>query len=218
MRRGAHQTGTATHLVRAAAFAAASMLLGCQTEEKVVRYRPILAAAPGAVSATKPVGPRFEGEYIDPTASRDSSGAPAPLELDEQGRAKMYVEMPDGSKRLLTPSGRHLMSHIVNTIDDDDRDLFLEQVLSKITREEFVRRGLDPGLAFTELRRRRADILRLFDAMPNGEFTPGMLMRNVGNGVQRLRVSGPKASELRWTFMDMRFEDGQWRLRWFGPN
>ena len=191
---------------------------GCQPEEKIVRYRPILAAAPGAVSATEPVGPRFEGSYSDPTASRDASGAPVMGELDENGRPRTYIELPDGTKRLISPSGRHLMSHIINTIDDNDRELFLDQVLSNVTKNEFMTRGLDPGIAFDELRRRRTDIIRLFDKMPNGEFTPGMLMKNVGNGVQRLRVYGTKATELKWTFMDMRFEEGQWRLRWFGPD
>lgn len=198
-------------------FAGATCVPGCQREETVVRYRPILATVPGAVSATAPVGPRFEGEYVDPTAARNAEGMLASVELDEEGREKMYVELPDGSKRLISPTGRHLMSHIINCIDDGERELFLEQVLSEVTREEFLSRGLDPMLAFDELRRRRADIMKLFDKMPSGEFTPGMLMKNVGNGVQRLRVHGAMASELKWTYMDMRFEDGQWRLRWFGP-
>jgi hypothetical protein len=126
-------------LVACVAFSSA-----CRREETVVRYRPILATVPGAVSATAPVGPRFEGEYVDPTSARNAEGTLASAELDDEGREKLYVEMPDGSKRLISPTGRHLMSHIINTIDDNEKELFLEQVLSEVTREEFLKRGLDP--------------------------------------------------------------------------
>lgn len=193
----------------------AAIAAGCETEEKVIRYRPILATVPGATYGTEPVGPRFKGEYADPTAGAKEAASAAGdgAESDEED---LFIELPDGSKRLISSTGRHLMSHIINTIDANDKAMFLDQVLSEITAEEFLRRGLDPGLAFDELRKRRADIMALFDKMPMGEFTPGMLMKNVGGGVQRLEIHGAAAAELRWTFMDMHFEDGQWKLRWFG--
>lgn len=195
----------------------ASALIGCQSEERIVRYRPMLATVPGATFGTEPVGPRFKGEYVDPTGTKTPEGMLANAEGEEEPpESELVIELPDGTKRLVSTTGRHLMSHIINTIDADDREMFLDQVLSDLTKEEFLERGMDPGLAFDELKKRRADIMKLFNKMPMGEFTPGMLMKNVGGGVQRLQVFGAAASELRWTFMDMRFEHGQWKLRWFG--
>lgn len=177
------------------------LMLGCQTEEKVVRYRPFLASIPGAQFGTEPVGDPFDGKYQDPLAYEGDS---------------LVLELPDGEIALVSKTGRHLMAHIINTIDANDKDLFLEQVLSDLTKQEFIERGIDPGEAFVELRKRRADIMKLFNLMPMGEYTPGVYIKGVGGGVQRLKVSGPSAMDLRWNFMDMKYERNGYRLRWFG--
>lgn len=189
------------HATSTMAILAVGALLGCETEEKVVRYRPILAAVPGAQSNTAPVGDPFEGRRVDPAATDADS---------------LVIELPDGTIKLVSKTGRQLMAHIINTIDKGERELFVEQVLSEITKREFYDRGLDPGEAFDEFRKRRADIMKLFNLMPMGEYTPGVYMKGVGGGVQRLKVSGPSAMDLRWNFMDMNYEAGGWRLRWFG--
>ncbi|MBX3365963.1 MAG: hypothetical protein KF912_01440 [Phycisphaeraceae bacterium] len=176
---------------------------GCETEEKIVRYRPILAAVPGAQSNTAPVGDPFEGRRVDPSATDAKS---------------LVVELPDGEKVLVMKTGRQLMAHIINTIDANERDLFVEQVLSEATKKEFLERAIDPGEAFDLLKKRRMDIMKLFNLMPMGEYTPGVYMKGVGGGVQRLRVVGPSATDLRWNFMDMNYERGGWRLRWFGSD
>lgn len=176
---------------------------GCQTEEKIIRYRPILASVPGAQYNTAPVGDPFEGRRVDPTAAATDTDS-------------LVIELPDGERKLVLKTGRHLMSHIINMIDEDERELFVEQVLSEITKDEFYDRGLDPGEAFDACKKRRTDIMKLFNLMPMGEYTPGVYMKGVGGGVQRLKVSGPSAMDLRWNFMDMNYEAGGWRLRWFG--
>ncbi len=181
--------------------AVAMLTLGCETEERVVRYRPFLATIPGAQFGTAPVGDPFDGKYEDPSAYDGDS---------------LVVELPDGEILLVSKTGRHLMAHVINTIDADDKALFLDQVLSEITKQEFIDRGIDPGEAFVELKKRRTDIMKLFNLMPMGEYTPGVYMKGVGGGVQRLKVSGPSAMDLRWNFMDMKYEKGGYRLRWFG--
>lgn len=186
-----------------ACIGAAIILAGCATEERVVRYRPILASVPGAQSSMQPVGPRFEGEFTDPTQ----------VPSDE-----LVLELPDGTKKLKARTGRHLMAHIINTIDAGDDALFVEQVLSERTKAEFYKRGLDPTEAFRQLKKRREDILKLFNQIPMGEYTPGIYMRGVGGGVQRIKVPGPVGQDLRWNFMDMVMEGGNWRLRWFGKD
>lgn len=174
---------------------------GCQPEEKVVRYRPILASIPGAQFNTPPVGDPLGGRSIDPAETDTDS---------------LVIELPDGEKKLVMKTGRQLMAHIINTIDADERELFVEQVLSEITKREYLERGLDPRDAFDVFKKRRVDIMKLFNLMPMGEYTPGVYMKGVGGGVQRLKVSGPSAMDLRWNFMDMNYENGGWRLRWFG--
>jgi len=165
-----------------------------------VRGQPFLAHLPGAETQADTSGPRWPG-YRSPAAAPGGS---------------IVVEHEDGSKTLIARSGRHLMTHIYNTLTEEDEALFTEQVLSLVTRDEFVERGLGGSAAYEMLRARRRDVLRLFAMMPQGEYTPGVLMQRVGDRTYRLRVSGPGTSELRWRFMDMVMEGGNWRLRWFG--
>jgi|CXWL01.1.fsa_nt_gi hypothetical protein len=51
--------------------------------------------------------------------------------------------------------------------------------------------------------------------MPGGEYTPGMLVQTVGRNVFRLQVYGMAARDLKWTGMDMVYEENNYRLRWF---
>lgn len=171
--------------------------MGCQ-EERIINYRPMLGSLPGAESGTPVTG--LQSDTPDPTAVPDD---------------KLVVKHPDGSKTLTARTAHHLMIHIHTTLQDDDEGLFVEQVLSRRTKDEYYDRGMDPREAFRTLKARRSDIDKLFDAMPMGEYTPGLFLRPVGGGVQRLEVQGPAARELAWTGFDMVMEKGNFRLRWF---
>jgi len=167
-------------------------------ESRVVRYNPMLGGLPGSESGTPIV--RDQGDYQDPTRVADE---------------QIVLEDATGKKTLIAKTGRHLMIHIHQTLEHNDKALFVDQVLSDITRREYYTRGLDPGAAFDVVLKRREDVLNLFDAIPAGEFTPGVFMRSVGGGVQRIEVDGVLARGLRWTGMDMVMEGGNWKLRWF---
>lgn len=181
-----------------AAAVALMPLAGCTPETRIVRYNPPLAGLPGAQTGSTVV--RDLCEYQDPTAVAE----------DELER-----ELPDGSKVLTAKTGRHLMIHIHNTLDRGERDLFTEQVLSKVTKAEYQARGMDPGQAFDTLLARRDDISRLFNMLPSGEFTPGVFARNIGSNTRRVEVEGMAARGLRWSGFDMVMEGGSYRLRWF---
>ena len=143
----------------------------------------------------------------------DGSGDPinsAGLGVGEDRR----IENPDGSIKLNTPTVRDLMRHMLETIADDEEVLFTENLLSPITKREFTDRGYDPAEAFRELKRRQKDVRALFRAMPVGEFTPGVLLRNVGRNTFRLSIKGDP--DLAWSFMDVVLDKGQYKLRWFG--
>ena len=46
------------------------------------------------------------------------------------------------------------------------------------------------------------------------QFTPGILMQPVGRNVFRLRAEGDHS--MAWQYMDVVFESGDFKLRWFG--
>lgn len=181
------------------------LLIGACETRRVVRWDPPLGSLPGA-SSGMPVVDDNRFNFADPTQAPEGG---------------IRQELEDGTVRLYARSARHLMSHIYTTLANNERDLFAEQVLSEITRREFLDRGRDPREAFDMLKKHEDDILRLFDLMPMGEYTPGVIWKKIGrvgnSNIVRLGVTGPGTSEMRYTFMDMAMEHGNWRLRWFGP-
>jgi len=179
---------------------ACCLLLGGCTYRKVISYNAPLAGLPGAVSGREETGDHLR--LTDPTTMPGG---------------QIRVENPDGSVVLYSRSPRQLMQHIYQTMENGERDLFVEQVMCARTRAEFRERGYDPGIGFDELVRRRDDVLKLFNAMPQGEYTPGVLWEKLGEKTYRLKVTGLGARDLEWSFMDMVLEHGNWKLRWFGP-
>jgi hypothetical protein len=98
------------------------------------------------------------------------------------------------------------------------KQLFVDQILSKVTKDEFYERGLDPGLAFDELVLRQREIFRLFHFIPMGEYTPGVNVEPMGRHTFRIGVSGRDHPKLRWIGIDAVFENGNYKLRWFVKN
>ncbi len=174
-----------------------TVLAGC-TEERVVRYKPFMSSLPGAVVGT-------------PVVDDGGNGTPDALAAVAEPWA---VDERTEQVTVTSKTVRDLINNLNRALDEDARDVFATQILSELTREEFQLRGYDPATAFDELKKRRRDVGRLFARMPAGEFTPGMLMRPVGKSVFRLEVRPDP--RLRYTFMDVIFEKGSWRLRWFG--
>lgn len=183
---------------RLAVVLGACVLAMSACEQRVVRYNPFLGGLPGAQSGMPVV--RDLGEYTDPGA------IPA---------SELVQEVEPGKVRLIARSGRHLMIHIHNTLEQGDKELFVEQVLSSRTRAECLERGIDPGDAFDYLLTKRPEIDALFRMMPDGERTPGLFLRPIGPGTFRLQVEGLAAKDLYWRGFDMVMEKGNYRLRWF---
>ncbi|MEM1329183.1 MAG: hypothetical protein AAGG07_01345 [Planctomycetota bacterium] len=175
---------------------------GCaEPEERVVALRGPLAGLPGANAGGNVALQESASSGVDPTA------------VPEGGLRR---EREDGTVELRAVSPRHLMTHVFQTVRDGERDLFVEQVLSERTKKEFRERGFEPALAFDELVRRREDVFKLFARLPYGENTPGALWTRLGERTYRLKATGMAGRGLRWNFMDAVYEDGNWRLRWFG--
>jgi hypothetical protein len=180
--------------------AVAAFLSACET--RVVSHNSFLTGLQG--SEQQLPSNRTLGEYADPTLVRED--------------ALVKEDAKTGARTLTARSGRHLMIHIYNCVDQDDVELFVSEVLSERTRLEFARRGVDPREGFKRLQAHQEDLQRLFSQMPAGEYTPGLFLRPVGGGVQRVELDGLAAKGLFWTGFDMVQERGSWRLRWMvGP-
>ncbi|MBO6512799.1 MAG: hypothetical protein JJ974_02390 [Phycisphaerales bacterium] len=149
---------------------------------------------------------------------RGEAQAPRPTVINEifaVPGGKIRTEDEDGNVTLYAKSIKHLMNHIIYALENDERELFTEQILSQITKDEFIDRGMDPGIAFDELVKRRRDIYRMFNFMPMGESTPGLYIEPIGENLFRLAVSRAGHQDLLWIGIDVSFEDLNYKLRWF---
>lgn len=169
---------------------------GCR-EERIISRKGLLSSLPGAQSGIPDGRTVRQSELL--RTPRDGI-----RQTDEAGEVTLYAR-----------SVQHLMSHIVSTMQNEERDLFTEQVLSKKTRDEFRIRGHDPATAYDEIVRRQRDVFRLFNVMPFGEHTPGVFLRPNGPNEFRLQIPRSSFGDLKWTGIDVVFEDGNYRLRWF---
>lgn len=172
-------------------------LCGC-TQTRVIKAHTPLAGLPGAEGGVQ-VGDKLDG-YVDPTAT------PA---------GRNFILHEDGRVELLCKTGDHLLKHLSGVVRTGNREMFVEQLLSDATKQEFRDRGRDPAEAFDMLVEREADFRAMRARMPLGERTPGVVMHKLGKRVYRVQATGLAARDLSWTGYDMVFEDGNWRLRWF---
>ncbi|MBU6414536.1 MAG: hypothetical protein KGS45_13855 [Planctomycetes bacterium] len=184
---------------------------GC-VEEKVIYNRPMLGSLPNAQTGqvvTAPKGwaaPQF-GDGLEPQAT-GSDGKP------KSGADTLVIER--GKERImLARSGRELMIHIYRALEKEDRRFFVDQVLSEKTRTECYQKGVKPELLFDGLLEIGDEVVELFNAMPQGEGTPGVLMKPIGGGLFRLEVDPRRVRDSRFQGFDMIMEKGQWRLKWF---
>ncbi|MEN0019980.1 MAG: hypothetical protein AAF747_03745 [Planctomycetota bacterium] len=180
------------------AMAAASCLTSGCTYERVVRARTPLSGIAGAEGGLQ-IGDRFDGEYVPPSLGE---GPIAQIESD-------------GTVSLRASSGDHLLTHVAGVLETNNDELFVEQVLSSVTRQEFLDRGIDPAEAFWLVKAREEAFRVLHARMPRGEQTPAAIMHKVGSQTFRVELTGLAARGLEWRGFDMVFENGSFRLRWF---
>lgn len=196
IRRGAGRCATAALLAAIALLPAAA---GCQTEETVVRYNPFLAGVPGAVHNTEPVGrPNVSNEFA----------------RQAEDPAELVREDEDGRREIIAKTGRHLMIHIVNCLDQNDDELWEREVLATELKEHLAKLGSTPKQYADHLRKNRESIEVLFTRMPFGEFSPTVIIDQVGKGRWTLRLTGQARRNSPLTRLHMQMERGNWRLLW----
>jgi hypothetical protein len=173
-----------------------AMVVGCG-EQRIVGRRGLLSSVPGAQSQIPDTRVVARADV---------------LRTPEGG---IRQEREDGTVVLHAKTVHHLITHIVQAIQNNEEDLFVQQILCEQTLEEFRIRRVDPALGFQELVRRQRDAFRLFNAMPFGEGTPGLYMEPTGTNQFRLALPRSSWAELEWVGIDVVFERGNYKLRWF---
>jgi hypothetical protein len=195
---------------RALVLAILTFPLGCQPEEKIVRYKPFFTGLEGMTSQTAPV--------LEPPPAVAAATPEAATDEEDPTAHQLAIKNRDGSVMLIARTGRHLIYHIQKTLEDEDADLFARQVLCQRTRREFEERGLDPKDAYAVCKAQERELALLFSRMPMGEHSPNVLMEDLGGNTFRVKLTGKSRDGLkRWTGFDMVLEQGNWRLRWFVP-
>lgn len=181
-----------------AAILAFVLLAGC--EERVVRYDSPLLGLPGSVS-------QQDRKVQDP-------GTLLPVVADGQ----TITENPDGSHTARSSNVRQLIDNIAKSLDNNWEEMFVKDLLSTRAKADMAAEGMTPVQAFRTLKSQRDDVIRLFNLMPMGEYTPGYFMKPVGDGMFRLSVSGRGADNLPFRGIDVIFEKSNYRLYWLVPN
>lgn len=195
----------------------ALILLGCAlaltacVEEKVIYNRPMLGGLPNAqtdqvITPPRGFGSGTFGAGLEPQTI-GADGKP------KTGADTLIIER-DRKRLILSRTGRELMIHIYRSLEKEDRQLFVDEVLSERTRAECYQRGVQPGVLFDGLLEVADEVVELFNAMPQGEATPGVLLNPIGGGIFRLEVDPRRVKDSRFQGFDMVMERGQWRLKW----
>lgn len=170
--------------------------LGCY-QERIVSAKGLLVGLPGAETGL----PVESSAKFVPTLATPRNG--------------IREQIDEDTVVLHAKTIQHLMSHIVHAIQNDEEDLFVEQIMSAVTLDEFDTRQVDPALGFQEIVRRQRDVFMLFNAMPFGESTPGLYLQPLGPNTFRVALPKSAWGDLKWVGIDAVFENGNFRLRWF---
>ncbi len=191
----------------------AVLAAGCAPEERVVNYTPFFDGLEGAGGARRVrdgvvAGQEGDGAgTTDPTASADA----LPQELVQT--------TPEGKKRIVSRSVRHVMVHLATLLNEGDDDTLYEQLLADHTKRHFAEQGKDAraeSLAY--FKGHREEIMALFARMPMAERSPGVLLEPAGGTATgrlfKLRLQGTAARGVMFTDLWLAVEKGQWKLVW----
>lgn len=178
----------------------ALVTLGCQSQEKVVRYKPFFTGIAGAeFGGQEPVRPTVAARR-DPTAVEEN--------------AEVIRVNPDKTKALDLRSPRQTMMALERLLDEEDDETIWTQLLSSVTIEELQQRGYTRQQYLDHLYENRREIAKTFARMPLGHNTPTVITEKPEPKVWIMRLTGTATKDMRFTRVWVRLEEGQWRLRW----
>ncbi len=182
-----------------------TLLAGCESESKIVQYDPFLGRLPGAESGLRPV-------FRERTGPR---GSPGNVDLSKVAIEELRTINSDGSLTLKCPAIRHCMLNLALCLQEGRDDLLYEQLISNQTKSYLRDKGEDPRsatLAF--LKDNYDDLMLVFQRIPAGERSPGVMMEQISGGQFRLVINEATAKDLRFSQLWFAMERGQWRFWW----
>lgn len=175
----------------------ACAIASCASEERVTQYKPFFAGIDGAEHQTQPVNSRLTGGIA---VERTSA-------VEEDAR---------GNVTLNSPSIRHMMSHVLRTLADEDaangRKVFAEQVVSESSRAEMTRWGTSAEDQYDLMRAYYNDVYTLMSRLPMGEHTPTALMRKAGTRRILVELQGIARRDVRWKGFIAERTGNEWKL------
>lgn len=181
-----------------ACLVAALGLGACQSEQRVVKYKPFLSGIDGAqFGSQKPVVSRTSP---DPTQGSDEK--------------PLIEELPDGTKVIRSRSPRNVMSLLELLLDNGDDRTLMDQLISEKTRDELAQHGYTEESYLEWLHINRREIAKTFARMPQAENSPFVLIDQPGDRTWIIRLTGRAAEDVAFTRFWVRQEHGVWKFRW----
>ncbi len=183
-------------------------LLACESDDRVVRYKPFFTGLEGANFGDQApvVGDRAT------TPRREAKQPEAASEPEFEN--KLFTLNLDGSKRLVLASPLHVMRLLELLLDEGEDKTIADQLFSEKTRLEFGGTAESAVQAVDYLHQHRRDIAVLFARMPLAENSPTVIVDQPGDRVWVIRLTGRPAEGLRFTRLWVRLESGKWKFMW----
>jgi hypothetical protein len=184
----------------------------CETESRVVSSKgSLLAGQPGAEGGTLTDGSRARpGGPTTAQRMNNPMGYKSPEDMDP---LTLSVKDVRGEEFIVSRNPRELFFHLRRALVNQDRDLILEQILSRATIETYQELGRDPGEAADFILAQRQEIVRLLQFFPMADMTPGFFPKNIGRNQFRLEAPPGFANPpLKFRKIDYMFERDACRL------
>lgn len=197
-------------------------LPGCQSEDKILKYKPFFTNVSGAVTATPAVGVEDGGLGAPKTASSTTGegyeGAGGGEPIDPTSLADSYYDrlakLPDHMVKLEAGDIGTLIRHLRWTLDEDRSDVLIDQLFAEDLLAELRSRNQDPEEYVDWLYDNRREIEQMFARMPMAERSPTVVYEQTARRQYRVRLTGAAGRGMKFTELWVAMERGKYRLLW----
>ncbi len=222
--RGVHgELGLTLRACVAACAAGVAMmgLAGCETEDKILKYRPFLSNVQGATTQTPAVGVET-GEPAKVTTSSHEDGATTTMSNDEPVDPSVVAEsyydrlakLPDKHVKLEAGDIGTLIRHLRWTLDEDRDEILIDQLLAEDLIERLRMKGEDPLDYVDWLHENRRDIEAMLARMPMAERSPTVTFVQTAKKQYCISLTGSAEKGMKFTELWVAMERGKYRLLW----
>lgn len=156
----------------------------------------MLEGVPGAVRP---------GEDAPPP---DSYPAPTDVAIDS------LIQKEGSTETLVSLRPRHVMIHLSLRLNEGKDDLVYDQLVSDVTKQQFISDGKDPREISRWLQENYDDMMILFARMPAAELSPGVIMEPAGRNQFRLKLTGTMGRGIRFNELWVQKVGRSWKFVW----